>query len=183
MRDQSARPSRAEKAQGRAPVKRWVPVAIVEGQFQFILDHLILLEGGDVDVAIPLVKSCLELHPDLRACSFDRGFHSPGNRVWFEGRFETVALPTKGRLSKDDIARESAPALVRARHRHPAVESTINNLEKRGLDRVRTEGAVVFERTVCLSILAASLRRIGLLLQRRERRRFERLRKRRLKAA
>ena len=171
------------KGKAGTPVELGVPVAIVEDQFQFILGHSILWKGADVDVAIPIVENCLERHPDLRVCSFDRGFHSPANRVWLEGRLETAALPTKGRLNKDDIARESAPAFVRARRRHPAVESAINNLEKRGLDRVRTKGAVGFERTVCLSILAANLHRIGLLLQRGERRRLERLRKRRLKAA
>ena len=171
------------KGKAGTPVELGVPVAIVEDQFQFILGHSILWKGGDVDVAIPIVENCRERHPDLRVCSFDRGFHSPANRVWLEGRLETAALPKKGRLNKDDIARESAPAFVRARRRHPAVESAINNLEKRGLDRVRTKGAAGFERTVGLSILAANLHRIGLLLQRGERRRLERLRKRRLKAA
>lgn len=171
------------KGKAGTPVELGVPVAIVEDQFQFILGRSILWKGGDVDVAIPIVENCRERHPDLRVCSFDRGFHSPANRVWLEGRLETAALPKKGRLNKDDIARESAPAFVRARRRHPAVESAINNLEKRGLDRVRTKGAAGFERTVGLSILAANLHRIGLLLQRGERRRLERLRKRRLKAA
>ena len=70
------------KGKAGAPVELGVPVAIVEDQFQFILGHSILWEGGDVDVAIPLIKECRERHPDLRVCSFDRGFHcarpSPG---------------------------------------------------------------------------------------------------------
>ena len=69
------------KGKAGAPVKIGVPVAIVEDQFQFILGHSILWKGGDVDVVIPRVENCLERHPDLRACSFDRGFHSPGSRV------------------------------------------------------------------------------------------------------
>ena len=44
-----------------------------------------------------------------------------------------------------------------ARQQHPAVESAINNLEQRGLDRVRTRGADGFSRTVALSILALNL--------------------------
>ena len=65
------------KGKAGTPVELGVPVAIVEDQFQFILGHSILWKGGDVDVAIPIVENCRERHPDLRVCSFDRGFHSP----------------------------------------------------------------------------------------------------------
>ena len=41
------------------------------------------------------------------------------------------------------------------RRQHPAVESAINNLEYRGLERVRSHGAGGFERTVALAIVAA----------------------------
>ena len=44
-----------------------------------------------------------------------------------------------------------------------------NGLEHRGLDRVRSHGADGFARTVALSVLAANLHRIGLILQKRER--------------
>ena len=172
-------------AKGKAgtPAELGVPVAIVEDDCQFILDHAILWKGGDVDAAVPLVRACLEGYPDLRACSFDRGFHSPENRVRLDGLLGTAALPKKGKLNAAERARETAPAFARARRRHPAVESAINNLEQRGLDRVRSKGADGFERTVGLSILAANLHRIGLLLQRRERRRADLLRTQRRKAA
>ena len=41
------------------------------------------------------------------------------------------------------------------RRQHPAVESAINNLEYRGLERVRSHGAGGLERTVALGIVAA----------------------------
>ena len=61
--------------------------------------------------------------------------------------------------------------------------TAINNLEHRGLERIRSHGADGFERTVALSVLAANLHRIGLLLQRRERERTRRQKKVRLRAA
>ena len=130
-------------AKGKAgtPAELGVPVAIVEDDAQFLLDHAILWKGGDVDAAVPLVRACLEGYPDLRACSFDRGFHSPENRVRLDGLLVTAALPKKGKLNAAERAREAAPAFARARRRHPAVESAINNLEQRGLDRVRSKGA------------------------------------------
>ena len=81
------------------------------------------------------------------------------------------ALPTKGYLSRADREREAEEPFAAARRAHPAIESAINGLEHRGLDRVRSHGADGFARTVALSVLAANLHRIGLLLQKRERKR------------
>ena len=81
------------------------------------------------------------------------------------------ALPRKGRHNRADREREAEEAFAGARQQHPAVESAINNLEHRGLDRVRSHGAEGFAQTVALSVLAANLHRIGLLLRRRVKRR------------
>ena len=51
------------------------------------------------------------------------------------------------------------------------IESAINNLEYRGLDRVRAFGADGFARVVALSVVAFNIHRIGLLLRRKTRRR------------
>ena len=60
------------------------------------------------------------------------------------------------------------------RRQHPAVESAINNLGHRGLDRVLAHGAGGFARAVALSVVALNVHRIGLLLRRRERQRKQR---------
>ena len=57
---------------------------------------------------------------------------------------------------------------------HPAVESAINNLECRGLDRIREQGAEGFERMVWLGLLAANLHRIGCLVWNGKRNRLRR---------
>ncbi len=163
-------------AKGKAgrPVELGVPVCVVEDQFQFILHHGIQWTGGDVDAAAAMVEETQAVHPDLRVCSFDRGFHSPGNRVRLDGLLDLNVLPRKGRLTQAERERESDAAFAAARRQHPAVESAINALEHRGLDRVRTHGADGFERTVALSVLAANLHRLGRLLRERERRRLRR---------
>ena len=91
---------------------------------------------------------------------------------------DTAALPGKGNPSAVDRAREAEPAFAEAHRQYPAVKSATDNLGQRGLDRVRTRGTAGFERTVALSVLAANLHRIGLVIQRRERRRLERQQKR-----
>ena len=128
-----------------------------------------------MDVAVPLVQEAQARYPELRACSFDRGFHRPDNRVGLDALLDLNALPKKGRLSNVDRRREEEESFVAARRVHPAIESAINGLEHRGLDRVRNHGADGFARAVALSVLAANLHRIGLLLQKRERTRRRRV--------
>ena len=168
------------KGKAGCAVELGVPVCVVEDQFQFILHHKILWEGSDTDIAVSIIEETQALHPDLRVCSFDRGFHSPGNRAQLDAMLDLNALPRKGRLSVAEREREEAQAFAEARRQHPAVESAINNLEHRGLDRVRSHGADGFAHTVALSILAANLHRIGLLVRRRMR---EAERRRRRRAA
>ena len=159
------------KGKAGTPVELGVPVALIEDQHQFILHHRILWRGEDVDAAVSLVREAQALHPALRACSFDRGFHSPDNRVRLDALLDVNALPGRGRLSKADREREEEAAFAAARRVHPGIESAINGLEHRGLDRVRSHGPDGFARAVSLSVLAANLHRIGLILQKRERKR------------
>ena len=172
-------------AKGKAgvAVELGVPVSVVECEQQFVLHWQVMWSGEDVDVACPLVAEAQELYPCLAACSFDKGFHSPANRERLDAALELNALPRKGRLSKADREREGAPAFRAARRAHAAVESAINNLEQRGLGRVRARGADGFERMVGLAVLAGNLHRIGLVLQREERARLKRKRAKRKRAA
>ena len=162
------------KGKAGTPVELGVPVALIEDQHRFVLHHEVLWEGGDADAVVPLVAAAQERFPDLRACSFDRNFHSPANRVRLDELLDLNALPKKGYLSQADRERETGEAFVSARRAHPAVESAINALEHRGLDRVRSRGAEGFERTVALSVLAGNLHRLGRLLHARERKRGRR---------
>ena len=124
------------KGKAGTPVKLGVPVALIEDQHQFILHHKILWEGEDVDVAAPMVSEAQARYPELRACSFDRGFHSPDNRIKLDALLDLNVLPTKGYLSRADREREAEEPFAAARRAHPAIESAINGLEHRGLDRV-----------------------------------------------
>ncbi len=162
------------KGKAGTPVELGVPVAVIEDQHQFILHHEVLWKGEDVHVALPLVRAAQERFPDLRACSFDRGFHSPENRARLDQLLDLAVLPKKGYLSVADRKRETEEAFAAARRKHPAIESAINALEHRGLDRVRSRGADGFERTVALSVLAANLHRLGHMLRAREKKRRRR---------
>ena len=158
-----------QKGKAGVHVELGVPIVIVEDQHQFILHHEILWKGSDVDIAVPLIEKTQAIFPELRQCSFDRGFHSPENRRRLDELLDKNVLPRKGRLSKADQQREGAEEFVKARKQHPAVESAINNLEHRGLARVRSFGRRGFARTVALSVLAANVHRLGLILRNQQR--------------
>ena len=160
-------------AKGKAgcPVELGVPVCILEDQHGFILHHEVMWQGTDVDYAVPMVEASRQRFSDLRAVSFDRGFHSPENRVRLDELLDHNVLKKKGYLNKAERERERGEVFVAMRGQHPAVESAINNFEHRGLDRVLAHGATGFARLVALSVVALNIRRIGLLLRRKARRR------------
>ena len=154
------------KGKAGCPAERGVPVCILEDQHGFVLHHQVMWEGGDTDHAVPMVAAAQERFPDLRAVSFDRGFHSPENRVRLDGMLDLNVLPKKGYLNQADRERERDDGFVAMRRAHPAVESAINNLGHRGAGRVRSRGPAGFARAVALSVVAMNIHRIGLLLRR-----------------
>ena len=103
------------------------------------------------------------------------GLSQPGQpgRAGRAARPERVA--EEGTPSNVDREREEEASFAAARRVHPAIESAINGLEHRGLDRVRHHGVDGFARAVALSVLATNLHRIGLILQKRERKRRRRV--------
>ena len=159
------------KGTAGCPAELGVPVCILEDQHGFILHLEVMWRGNDVDYAVPIVESCQERYPDLRAVSFDRGFHSPENRVRLDELLDHNVLPKKGYLNKADRKPERGAEFVATRGQHPAAESAINILEHRGLDRVPAHGAMGFAHVVALSVVALNIHRIGLLLRRKARRR------------
>ena len=59
------------------------------------------------------------------------------------------------------------------------MESTTDNLEHRGLDRVRLRGPDGFELAVGLAVVAPDVHRIGMIVRDKERERMQREKKRR----
>ena len=157
------------KGKAGRPVELGVPVCIIEDQYQFLLHHEVMWTGSDVDFAVPIVEITKELFPDLCAVSFDRGFHSPANRARLDEVLVDNVLPKKGRLSKADREHEQGETFVAMRRQHPAVESAINNLEHRGLDRVRSKGRKGFARTVALAVVALNVHGLGRVLRQQTR--------------
>ena len=87
------------------------------------------------------------------------------NRTRLDELLVDNVLPKKDRLSKADREREQGEIFADMRRQHPAVDSAINNLEHRGLDRVRSKGREGFARSVALAVVALNVLRLGRVLR------------------
>ena len=114
----------------------------------------------------------------VSSCSSDRGFFSKVDVDVIE-LFDTCAsqsasikafIPKKGKRSLADIQRENDPEFIKAKRAHSAIESNINELEHRGLDRCPDKGIRGMRRYIGLAVIAYNLRRIGKILMERDRR-------------
>ncbi len=162
------------KGKAGVPQELGLKVCVVEDQYGFFLNHLVMKKSMDVEVAVPLVKATKERFPDLLSCSFDKNFYNPTNRKQLAQMLDLVVLPKKGRRSEEEKAFESSEEFVRQRRKHPAIESGINALENHGLDRCLDHGSRGFERYVALAVVSRNIQILGTILWKRKMRRLQR---------
>lgn len=175
------------KGKAGVPVELGVRVAVVESREGFILHHQVMEKTTDDKIAVAIVKETQTRFPSFKACSFDKGFHSPANQTELKALLDQVTLPKKGKLSLKEKERETDDAFVAARKAHSAVESGINALEVHGLDVCLDHGIDGFKRYVALAVLSRNIQKIGQIKRDAERERLarerERLRQRQQKLA
>jgi len=165
------------KGKAGVAVELGVKVCVVEDQYQFVLHHQVMEKKTDDQVAVSMVSEAKKRFPDLAACSFDKGFHSDENQSALREELELVVLPRKGKLSPQEQKLEQAPAFIKARRQHSAVESAINALEVHGLDRCLDHGIGGFKRYVALAVVARNIHRLGAILWQQDQARAKRKRK------
>jgi hypothetical protein len=152
------------KGKAGVPVELGVKVCILEDGHQFVLHHQVMEKKTDDQVAVQMVADTKKRFPDLNACSFDKGFHSPDNQVSLKEKLEHVVLPKKGKLSQQAREAEQTEPFIKARYAHSAVESAINALEVHGLDMCPDHGIDGFKRYVAFAVVARNIHRIGDIL-------------------
>ncbi len=83
------------KGKAGGPVEPGVPVRLLEDRHGFLPHHSVMWEGSDVDVAVPMGGEARARFPDLSVVSFDRGLHSPPDRLGPAGMLEPT--PCRGK--------------------------------------------------------------------------------------
>jgi len=166
------------KGKAGVPQELGLRVCILEDQYGFILHHKVMQKQTDDAVAVPIIQEARQRFPDLRSCSFDKGFYTPANKQELRTLLDNVVLPKKGKLSLKDKEEEHSKEFIQARYQHSAIESAINAVENHGLDRCLDHGIKGFKRYVALAVVARNIQTLGNIIQQKELKRLKKQEKR-----
>jgi len=147
-------------------------VQITTDQFHFIIDHKVMEHEVDKSTVIALSDRILKRYK-IAAWSFDKGFFTKENKDLLGMFVDNLVMPKKGKLNKMEQEEEHLPIFKKLRNKHSAVESNINELEYRGLDRCPDKGFKSFKRYIAIGICAYNLHRIGAEIQKQEKEKLQ----------
>jgi len=134
--------------------------SITTDQYNLIIDYQVMDHQTDSEIVPDLARRIFEKF-EVNSWSFDKGFWNKNNKKLLKENVVTVVLPKKGKCNKEEHEEEHKPLFKKLRNKHSAVESNINELEHRGLNRCPDKGYSHFKRYVGLAICAYNLRKIG----------------------
>jgi hypothetical protein len=135
-------------------------VAITTDQYDLIVDWQIAHNQTDNQLTLSIADRLLEKYT-VQSMSVDRGFSTKEDKTLLELYIPEVIMPKKGKCSKKEKEIESSPAFKRLKNKHSAIESNINELGHRGLDRCPDRTQRNFNRYIGLSVTAYNLHKIG----------------------
>lgn len=156
------------KGKLRPSVELGKKVNITSDQYHLVVDYQIMDHQADSESVIPLADRVMQQHK-VASWSFDKGYYKKENKELLKFYIPQVVMPKKGKKNQEEKEEESQRNFIRLRNKHSAIESGINELEHRGLDRCPDRGEHHFSRYVALGVCAYNLRRIGAFLLEQDR--------------
>jgi len=165
---------------GKAGVKQELGLrtCFVEDQFGFILYHEVMKQITDKEIAVKMVEESQKRFPNLRECSFDKGFYSRKNKQKLKEKLAKLVMPKNGKRSEEEEAYENSEEFRDGKRRHASVESGVHGLVKHGMKRCRDKGEEHFKVYVALGMVARNLQKVGALLQKAEKKKQQRMQRR-----
>jgi hypothetical protein len=136
-------------------------VSVTTDQYNLILHHKVMEHEQDRDIVVETADELLSKYPQIYSWSFDKGYWNKDNRELLRLEIPHVVMPKLGKLNKEDGEVEKNSFFRKMKNRHSAVESNINELENRGLDRCPDRGFSRFKTYVALSVCAYNLKKTG----------------------
>ncbi|MCC7238447.1 MAG: hypothetical protein IT421_02945 [Candidatus Brocadia sp.] len=154
-------------------------ILVASDPWGFIVEHQVVEKEAEVSLSIPLAERLLNRFGEdaIESICFDKGFYKRENKVLLSLYIPEVIMPRKSRKNQEEQAEESGRTFKNRRHKHSAVESDINRLERHGLDRCMDKGLHAFKRYCALGVVAANLHKLGNVLQEKARKKHDKLRK------
>ncbi len=147
-------------------------LAITTDQFHLIIEYQLMENEQDRDIVKEL-KNRISKQFGIFSWSFDKGFWLKENKESLQEIVPEVIMPKLGKRNQEEEQEETSKKYKRLKNKHSAIESNINELENRGLNRCPDKGYKNFKRYVGLAILAYNIKKIGRELLRLERERLE----------
>lgn len=147
-----------KKGKSRPNVELGKKLTITTDQFNLIVDSQ--LTNQDRDVVIELADRLLGKYT-IASWSFDKGFYRKENKELLQLEIPKVIMPKLGRRNKKEEIEETSYLFKRLKNKHSAIESNINELENRGLDRCPDRGIYHYKKYISLGICAYNIKKIG----------------------
>ncbi|MDP1725428.1 MAG: ISNCY family transposase [Bacteroidota bacterium] len=145
---------------------------ITTDQWGLIVDYQIMDDQQDRDIVIELADRILPEYK-VASWSFDKGFWLKENKEILQLEVAQVIIPKLGKRNKQEEEQEHSRSFKKLKNKHSAIESNINELEHRGLDRCPDRGYPHFKKYIGLGVCAYNLKKIGKQILRLEREALE----------
>ncbi len=157
---------------------------VTTDQFNLIVDYQIGERQSDNQLTLEITDRLLMKY-HIMSLSVDKGFSDMKDKLLLEAFIPEVIMPKKGKRTGKEKELESSPAFKKLKNKHSAIESNINELEHRGLDRCPDRTRRNFNRYIGMGVTAYNLHKIGskILQERRDQEKEERLREKEKKLA
>jgi hypothetical protein len=149
------------KGKFRPQVELGKKVSITSDQFDLILYHKVMDEKQDREIVVEIADTLLSKYQRIDSMSFDKGHWSSENKALLELEIPFVILPKLGKLTAGEKEIENSRIFKHLKNKHSAIESNINELEHRGLDRCPDRNYFHFKTYIALGICAYNLKKIG----------------------
>ena len=161
-----------KKGKSRPSVELGKKLAITTDQFGLIVDYQLMNDQQDRDIVIEVADRVLSKYK-VASWSFDKGFWRKENKEILQLEVPKVVIPKLGRRNKTEEQEEHSTSFKKLKNKHSAIESNINELEHRGLDRCPDHGYPHFKRYIGLGVSAYNLKKIGRQILKLEREALE----------
>lgn len=136
---------------------------VTTDQFHLIVDHQIGEHQTDSDAIVGILDRIYEKYAHIASLSTDKGFSAKENKALIGLVHPEIALmmPKKGKRNQQEEQQEKSKGFRKLNNAHNAIESNINELENRGLNRCPDRSKTAFDKYVGLAVSAYNLHKIG----------------------
>jgi hypothetical protein len=135
-------------------------LGITTDQYNLIVDYQVMDHEQDRDILIALADRLLKKWM-IDSWSFDKGYWNKDNKAILSLEIPKVIMPKLGKRNQQETQQEHSVGFKRLKNKHSAIESNINELEHRGLDKCPDRSYHHFKTYIGLGVCAYNLKKIG----------------------